>query len=93
MDIAQGNIVTQEMVDQLRIGMTRSQVRFVLGTPLVSDPFHANRWDYYYSYFKGMEKSTETRHIVMIFQDDKLAAIEGTLPDETASGTATTQTP
>lgn len=50
-DIRQGNLVTQEMAAQLKAGMTRDQVRFVLGTPMLSDVFHPDRWDYLY-YFK-----------------------------------------
>ncbi|HXF65751.1 MAG TPA: outer membrane protein assembly factor BamE, partial [Burkholderiales bacterium] len=53
MDIQQGNVVTQEMISKLRPGMTRSQVRFALGTPLVVDPFRTNRWDYVYLYEKA----------------------------------------
>ena len=52
-DVQQGNIITQEMVDQLRPGMTKSQVRFIMGTPLVSDSFNPQRWDYYYSLQPG----------------------------------------
>src|SRR3546814_20220346 len=47
-DIQQGNVVTQDMIDQLRPGLTRQQVRFILGNPLITDTFHANRWDYLY---------------------------------------------
>src|SRR5687768_4202630 len=66
MDIAQGNVVTQEMVNQLKTGMTRSQVRFVLGTPLVTDPFHPDRWEYYYSLRNGKENSTDTQRITVL---------------------------
>src|SRR5437879_5973752 len=52
-DIRQGNFITQEMVSQLKPGLTREQVRYVLGTPLVTDPFHGNRWDYVYRYENG----------------------------------------
>ncbi len=52
-DIQQGNVVTQDMIDQLRPGMTRRQVRFIMGNPLISDTFHANRWDYLYSIQPG----------------------------------------
>lgn len=76
MDIQQGNVVTQEMVSKLKPGMTRNQVRFALGTPLVVDPFHADRWDYVYRHDKGGE-TKEYRRIVVIFQEDKLARIEG----------------
>ena len=76
MDIQQGNVVTQEMVAKLQPGMTRSQVRFALGTPLVVDPFRNDRWDYVYQFAKrGVV--TEQRRIAVIFQNDKLARIEG----------------
>ena len=51
MEIQQGNIFDQSTLDQVKVGMTKKQVRFLLGTPLVSDPFHANRWDYFYSLY------------------------------------------
>jgi outer membrane protein assembly factor BamE len=75
-DIQQGNYITQDMVAKLKPGMTRSQVRFILGTPLVADPFHADRWDYVYTMQKKGE-TTEYRRMVLVFEDDKLARIEG----------------
>ena len=75
-DIQQGNYVTQDMVDKLKPGMTRAQVRFVLGTPLVVDPFRTDRWDYVYLYKKGGE-ITEQRRLAAIFKDDKLVRLEG----------------
>ncbi|MGH8620672.1 MAG: outer membrane protein assembly factor BamE [Burkholderiales bacterium] len=75
-EIQQGNVVTQEMVARLQPGMTRSQVRFALGTPLVVDPFRADRWDYVYQYTKG-GVVTEQRRMVVVFKDDKLERIEG----------------
>lgn len=77
MDVAQGNIVTSEQIDQLKLGMTRSQVRFVLGTPLVTDSFHPDRWDYFYSLHKGSEARPETRRLTVIFKGDALASIDG----------------
>ena len=75
-DIQQGNYVTQEMVDKLKRGMTRSQVRFALGTPLIADPFDADRWDYIYVYeTKG--RLFAKRRIVVVFKDDALVHIEG----------------
>ena len=62
-DIRQGNYITQEMVAQLKPGMTRDQVRFILGTPLVVDPFHKNRWDYVHRLERG-GKLTEQRRII-----------------------------
>jgi outer membrane protein assembly factor BamE len=76
MDVQQGNVVTQEMMARLQPGMTRSQVRFALGTPLVVDPFRGDRWDYVYLYQK-QGVVTEQRRIVVVFKDDKLARIEG----------------
>ncbi len=76
MDIQQGNVVTQAMVARLERGMTRSQVRFTLGTPLVVDPFRADRWDYVYLYMKK-GALTEQRRIVVVFKDDRLDRIEG----------------
>jgi len=75
-DIQQGNQVTQEMVEKLKPGMTRAQVRFVLGTPLVVDPFRNDRWDYVYLYNKAGE-ITEQRRISVIFEDDKLKRVDG----------------
>jgi outer membrane protein assembly factor BamE len=82
-DIQQGNFVTQEMVAKLKPGMTRSQVRFVLGSPLVVDIFRTNRWDYVYTFQKA-GTLTEQRQIAVIFEGDKLARIEG---DIKAAGT------
>lgn len=76
MDIQQGNVVTQEMVSKLRSGMTRSQVRFVMGTPLVSDPFHAERWDYFYEFIKG-GKPKDRRRLTLIFDKDQLQKVLG----------------
>jgi outer membrane protein assembly factor BamE len=98
-DVQQGNVVTQEMLDKLRPGMTRSQVRFVLGTPLVADLFHPDRWDYYFSLKKGNEAAAETRALAIIFDKDALQRIEGdtvirATPDRTpvTNGTAVNPT-
>lgn len=76
MDIQQGNFVTQEMVAQLKPGMSKEQVRFILGTPLLTDVFHAERWDYVY-YFDRRGKPREQRRLVVHFQDGKLARLDG----------------
>ena len=75
-DIQQGNAVTQEMVSKLQLGMTRNQVRFVLGTPLLVDPFRTDRWDYFYSYMQRGEV-IEQRRLVVFFKEDKLDRMEG----------------
>jgi len=75
-DIQQGNVVTQEMVDKLKAGLTRSQVRFVLGSPLVTDMFHSDRWDYIYL-MQRQGKPDERRRLTVIFDGDKLVRLEG----------------
>lgn len=75
-DVRQGNFVTQEMVSQLKSGMTRDQVRFVLGTPLVTDVFHADRWDYIYRFQPG-KGGLQERRLTVIFEDGKLVRLEG----------------
>ncbi len=76
LDINQGNYLTQDMVDKLKTGQTRQQVRTALGTPLMTSAFHADRWDYVYSYTKN-GKETEHRQFVVFFEDDKLTRWEG----------------
>lgn len=75
-DIRQGNHVTQEMVDQLQVGQSKDQVRYILGTPLVTDIFHAERWDYIYRFQPGHGEAQQ-RRITIIFSDGKLARIDG----------------
>ena len=83
-DIQQGNLVTQDMVSKLKPGMTRSQVRFALGSPLVVDPFRTDRWDYVYTLQK-QGRQFERRQVTVIFDGDKLASIEGDVKLEAAS--------
>lgn len=73
--VRQGNYIDQVMIDQLRPGMTKQQVQRILGTPLVADPFHQNRWDYYYQYGKG-SKIAEQRRITLFFGGDTLDRID-----------------
>jgi outer membrane protein assembly factor BamE (lipoprotein component of BamABCDE complex) len=83
-DIQQGNYVTQDMVAKLKPGMSKSQVRFALGTPLIVDPFHNDRWDYVYVLQKG-GRLAEQRHIVVVFQNDKLVRIDGDIVPSAAA--------
>ncbi|WP_372878026.1 outer membrane protein assembly factor BamE [Pseudomonas sp.] len=76
-DVQQGNVVTQDMIDQLRPGMTRSQVRFIMGNPLLTDTFHANRWDYLYSIQPGGGKRLQERVSVVFNDNDQLAGLSG----------------
>jgi len=75
-DIQQGNFVSQGMVAQLKRGMTKEQVRFVLGTPLVTDIFHADRWDYVYLLDRPGEPLVQ-RRLAAYFEDDKLVRLDG----------------
>jgi outer membrane protein assembly factor BamE len=76
------------MIARLQAGMTRAQVRFTLGTPLVVDPFRADRWDYVYFYAKRGEV-TEQRRIVVVFKDDRLVRVEGDGVPSGSGGTGT----
>ena len=75
-DIQQGNYVTQDMVAKLKPGMTRSQVRFALGTPLIVDPFRTDRWDYVYL-MRKQGNLVEQRNVTVVFKGDLLDRIEG----------------
>lgn len=75
-DVDQGNIISQEVIDQLRPNMTKQQVQFVLGTPLLVDVFHQNRWDYVYSQQPGGDARTQSR-ISLFFRDDRLTGVQG----------------
>lgn len=78
-DVQQGNALDQESVAKLKPGLTRSQVRFLLGTPLLVDPFHPNRWDYVYTFHKA-GKLTEQKRITLYFDNDVLQRMEGDVP-------------
>ncbi|HEY5701827.1 MAG TPA: outer membrane protein assembly factor BamE [Gammaproteobacteria bacterium] len=75
-NIQQGNVVSQDMLDQLEPGMDRRKVRFILGTPMLTDTFNENRWDYFYSLREGNSDPVQ-RSISVFFEDDKLARVEG----------------
>ncbi len=80
MDVQQGNLLDPEQVDQVEVGMTRSQVRFLLGTPMVIDTFDADRWDYVYSLRRGHEREVTKRHLVVWFDGDKVTRVEEPIP-------------
>jgi outer membrane protein assembly factor BamE len=83
-EIQQGNFVSQEMVSQLKPGMSKEQVRFVLGTPLLTDIFHADRWDYVY-WRESPSGQREQRRLAVHFEDGRLARVDG---DVAAAGSA-----
>lgn len=84
-NIEQGNIVTQEMVDQLKPGMNRNQVRYILGTPLMEDSFRQDRWDYIYTVRNG-NTTKQSKRLTIFFDGDELSHFTGTfVPTETDS--------
>lgn len=81
-DIQQGNLVTQEQMSKIKTGMSRIDVRNTLGTPLLQDVFHANRWDYYFSDDRGTKygpfgREKERFQVTIFFEDEKVSKIDG----------------
>ncbi len=77
-EVQQGNVVSAEMLETLKVGMSKRQVVFLLGTPLITDPFHQERWDYFYSLSKNGGKAAH-RHLVVHFKGDEVVSLEGDL--------------
>jgi outer membrane protein assembly factor BamE len=75
LNIAQGNLVEQEDLDQVEVGMTRNQVRFLLGTAMIDDPFHQDRWDYIYYLKIGRKDATFKRWVSVIFEEELVSEI------------------
>ena len=78
-DIKQGNFLKPEMIEQVKPGMTEAQVRFVLGPPMIRDPFHPERWDYvYYNLPSSLApvQGASREHVVVLFKDGKVVSIE-----------------
>lgn len=78
-DIQQGNLLDDEDIGQVQVGMTRSQVQFLLGTPMVSDSFHRNRWDYAYYLRRGRSPDVAQRWVVVHFENDRVSRIDPNL--------------
>ena len=74
-NLSQGNLLKQEDLDQVEVGMTRRQVRFLLGTPMIDDPFHEGRWDYVYYLKIGRDDATFKRWISIHFESDRVSEI------------------
>lgn len=95
-DVQQGNYVTQDLVAKLKKGMTKAEVKQLLGTPLLADAFHANRWDYYFSSVKGGKAEDRTR-LTVFFEDEKLVSVTGDVrpapPAQTAPAATRPGTP
>ncbi len=85
-DVQQGNYIDKEMIAQLKPGLTRAQVRFILGTPLIADPFNPDRWDYLYiDRHRGRLK--DVRRLTVYFEEDRLTRALSDAPIERAAGT------
>lgn len=74
-DVQQGNLLEYSDIEAIQPGMTRSQVRFLLGTPVVEDAFDQDRWDYIYFFKRGRGKRADRRWLILFFQDDQLSEI------------------
>jgi outer membrane protein assembly factor BamE len=88
MDIQQGNVVTSKMLLQLRPGMTKSQVKFIMGSPLIVDSFHKDRWDYFYQ-LRQAGKIVEQRRVILDFDKDLLTKVRGDVVPQGTAGAAT----
>jgi outer membrane protein assembly factor BamE len=85
MTVQQGNIITEKMVNQIALGMNREQVRYVLGTPLLTDLFHRDRWDYLYTIRRGHEPM-QSKRLTLWFQGDRLVSIDGFAEPDASAG-------
>ncbi len=86
-NIQQGNYLEARTVNQLQVGMTRNQVRYLLGTPMVPDAFDKERWDYLYYFKKGRWHRAEQRHLIVLFKDDKVEKFDKiNVPDKAPQG-------
>jgi outer membrane protein assembly factor BamE len=86
-DVQQGNVITQDEINQLEPGMSRRQVQFIMGSPMVADVFHQDRWDYIYRLQPGYGEPSE-EHVTLFFDDDSLERITGSLHPEAAGAGA-----
>ncbi|MDH3689573.1 MAG: outer membrane protein assembly factor BamE [Gammaproteobacteria bacterium] len=84
-EVQQGNVVTQEMLNELKVGMSPGEVRFVLGTPMLIDAFHPDRWDYYYGYHSGRLSKKKQHRITVVFENDKFIRLEGHLGEQASA--------
>jgi outer membrane protein assembly factor BamE len=76
MPVQQGNFLEDKEINQITVGMTRTQVRYLLGTPMVADPFENSRWDYVYTLKQGAISKAQRRHFIVYFEGDKVVKLE-----------------
>jgi outer membrane protein assembly factor BamE len=79
--VQQGNIVTQDMIDELKVGMTKRQVAYVMGTPLIRSPYQQERWDYLYT-LERRDKVVKSYQVTLFFKDELYTRLEGEVPQE-----------
>jgi outer membrane protein assembly factor BamE len=84
-NIQQGNFLDQAAVEQVKPGMTRSQVRYLLGTPMVADPFNKERWDYIYYLRKGRTRHVDSRRVTVYFDGEKVAKLDKPTAEQAAA--------
>ena len=77
LEIQQGNVITGQQLGKLQQGMSPREVRYLLGTPLIIDPFHKNRWDYFYSKHQGSTQLEKQKRVTIIFDNERLIRLEG----------------
>ena len=82
-DVQQGNVITQDEVNQLEPGMSRRQVQYIMGSPMIADVFHQDRWDYVYRLQPGYGETLEER-VTLYYENDELSRVSGTLHPQTA---------
>ena len=75
-DIQQGNLLDEESIDQVELDMTRSQVQFLLGTPMIADSFHQDRWDYTYYFRRGRSRNVDQRWFIVYFEEDQVVRMD-----------------
>lgn len=76
MDIQQGNVLTQETLDKLVVGMEMRKVRGLAGTPLINDPFRADRWDYVYTFKHGITREKQYSYVSLYFENEILVEVK-----------------
>ncbi len=79
-DVQQGNLLEESDIDAVQVGMTRSQVRFLLGTPVIADSFHLDRWDYVYYFRRGRKREAERSWLIVYFDGDRVSRILKDVP-------------
>jgi len=79
-DVQQGNLLEEYEIDAVKVGMTRSQVRFLLGTPAVANPFHKDRWDYIYYFRQGRKRKADRSWLIVFFDGDRVRDVRRDVP-------------